>query len=74
MPLEESDNMVPEKSSLNKIYDVNFLLLNNQVLNKNRKNGVIFVHCSDGINLTGYVLCYCLCRWGDKYEQAISKF
>ena len=59
---------IPSKATLNKVYDV---------LNKNvfKKDNVVLVHCTKGINRTGHAICYFLCkRFEMKPDVAIKRF
>jgi len=58
---------IPDKSVLNKVYDV---------LNKNFfKDHLIAVHCTHGINRSGYAICDFLCkRFKMNPEEAVKKF
>lgn len=59
---------LPSKDKLNKVYDV---------LNKNvfKKDQVVLIHCTKGINRTGHAICYFLCkRFEMKPDVALKKF
>ena len=53
---------IPSRKELNRIYDI---------LNKNiSKKQYILIHCTNGVNRTGYVLIYFLCK---RYEYTVEK-
>lgn len=53
---------IPSRKELNRIYDI---------LNKNiSKKEYILIHCTNGINRTGYVVVYFLCK---RYEYTVDK-
>ena len=53
---------IPSRKELNRIYDI---------LNKNiSKKEYILIHCTNGVNRTGYVLVYFLCK---RYEYTVDK-
>jgi len=59
---------IGNKTQLNKVYDV---------LNKNafKKDQIVVVHCTRGINRTGHAVCYFLCkRFELTPEEAIRRF
>ena len=59
---------IGNKAQLNKVYDI---------LNKNvfKKDQVVLVHCTRGINRTGHAVCYFLCkRFELTPEEAIKRF
>jgi len=59
---------IGNKAQLNKVYDV---------LNKNafKKDQIILVHCTRGINRTGHAVCYFLCkRFELTPQEAIRRF
>lgn len=59
---------IPRKSDLNKLYDI---------INKNstKKDFYTLIHCFNGLNRTGYLICFYLCkRLGLKSAEAIQRF
>ena len=60
-------NEIPHKSEMNKIYDL---------INKNiYKDHLIVIHCTYGVNRTGYAICYFLCKkFQISVKDAIERF
>lgn len=59
---------VSNKTTLNKVYDV---------INKNqfKKDNIVIIHCTRGINRTGHAVCYFMCkRLEMKPDEAIRRF
>jgi atypical dual specificity phosphatase len=53
---------IPSRKEVNRVYDI---------LNKNiSKKQYILIHCTHGVNRTGYVLIYFLCK---RYEYSVEK-